>query len=99
MNHKKHESSDDILKTKYPPTQEMKPSEREDEEISLPPQEEPNEGEQLQEEWEDELTGEKSDNPYLPSSAWKIKCIRRKPEEDSSYKSRPHLSCQHRRSG
>ena len=67
MNHKKHESSDDILKPKYPPTQDMKPSEREDEEISLPPQEEPNEGEQLQEDWEDELTGENSDNPYLPS--------------------------------
>ena len=49
MTHKKEESSDDILKPKYPPTQDMKPSEREDEE------------------WEDELTGEKLDNPYLPS--------------------------------
>ena len=80
MTHKKEVSSDDILKPKYPPMQDMKPSEREDEEISLPPQDEPNEGEQMQEEeqqktspqgeeeeWEDELTGEKSDNPYLPS--------------------------------
>ena len=79
MNHKKEESSDDILKPKHPPMAEAKPSEREDEEISLPPRAEPNEGEQLQEEerntspqgdeeeWEDELTGEKIDNPYLPS--------------------------------
>jgi hypothetical protein len=80
MTHKKEESSDDILKPKYPPTQDMKPSEREDEEISLPPDAEPNQGDQMQEEeeqttspqgeeeeWEDELTGEKLDNPYLPS--------------------------------
>lgn len=75
MNHQKEESSDDILKPKY-----AKPSERDDEEISLPPRAEPNEGEQQleeeeqntspageEEDWEDELTGEKSDNPYLPS--------------------------------
>jgi|GEM_PF-5897228 len=74
MNHQKEESSDDILKPKY-----AKPSEREDEEVSLPPLEEPNEGEQQleeeqntspageEEEWEDELTGEKIDNQNLPS--------------------------------
>jgi len=74
MNHSKEESSDDILKPKY-----AKRSEREDEEISLPPRSEPNEGEQQleeeqsatpageEEDWEDELTGEKIDNPNLPS--------------------------------
>lgn len=78
MNQPKQESSDDILKPKYPPAEGGKPSEREDEEISLPPETQPTEGEQLEEEqntspqgeeedWEDELTGEKIDTPYLPS--------------------------------
>ena len=80
MNTHKPETSDDILKPKHPPEESGKQSEREDEEISLPPKAEPNEGEQMQEEeqettspqgeeedWQDELTGEKIDNPYLPS--------------------------------